>query len=263
MNSIYFVKGPHSASAHPIRVTDWNPQHPATRWVRTHDVSVRNPAAIGVQPADAVLASGEGTPPIPLIVAREENHHRLLTVGFDPNDSNFPEQSAFPLLMAGSVEWLTHPVEDVSGSLSAGELDLPGPAARVVSPSGVDLPFARNGSNLHLLALETGLYRVIGANRSATYAVNAPELLPSQRMDVSPSEAVPVAFEAVPDQGRYLWTWFALLAIVALWAEWWLFYMAPVNRHLREAPGSPPDAAGRVSEASHEHDEALDPNFIT
>jgi hypothetical protein len=263
VNSIYFVKGQHAASAHPVRVTDWNPQHPATRWVRTHDVSVRNPAALGVRATDAILAAGEGTPPIPLIVAREENRHRVLIVGFDPNDSNFPQQSAFPLLMAGSVEWLTHPVEDVSDSLSAGELDLAGPATRVVSPAGTDLPFARNGSSVHLLALETGLYRIIGPNRSATYAVNAPALLPSQRMNLTPSEASPVSFEVAPYQGRYLWTWLALLAIVALWAEWWLFYTAPVNQYLQEAPSDELPLPPPVSERSAQHDEALDPNFIT
>ena len=78
---------------------------------------------------------------------------------------------------------MTHPIEDVSDSLSAGELDLPGPAARVIGPVGADVPFARNGSNVHILALDTGLYRVIGANRKTTFAVNAPPLLPSQRIE--------------------------------------------------------------------------------
>jgi hypothetical protein len=257
VNSIYFVKGPNSARTHSVRVTDWNPQHPATRWVRTRDVTVRNPAVLEVKPADKVLASGEGEPEMPLIVAREQNRRRSLIIGFDPNDSNFLQQSAFPLLMAGSIEWLAHPVEDVSNSLSAGDLDLSGPATRIISPGGSDISFARNGSNVHLLALQTGLYRVIAPNRSVTYAVNAPALLPSLRMNPTPEEMSPIAAEVIPYQGQYLWTWLTLLAIVAFWAEWWFFYMAPANRFPREAIGGQTPVPS-VSESDSQNDRALD-----
>ena len=265
-NSIFFVRGQGKMPARPIRVTDWNSQHAATRWVRTRDVSVRNAAALDVRPTDTVLASGEGHPAVPLIVAREQNRRKTLIVGFDPHDSNFPQLSAFPLLIAGSVEWLTHPIEDVSGSLSAGELDLPGPAARVLSPSNAEVPFARNGLNLHILALDTGLYKVIGANRTTTYAVNAPPLLPSQRMEVTAAEKSPLQAEAVPYPGNYLWRTLTILAMVALWAEWWLFYSARINRSAVMAQQTYLDAAPprpMATERVAEQDEALDPNFIT
>jgi len=265
VNSIYFVKGKQRASSRAVRVANWNPQHPVTRWVRTHDVTVRNPAALSVRPTDAVLASGDGQPAMPLIVAREENKHRMLIIGFDPDNSNFPQQSAFPLLMAGSVEWLAHPVEDVSDSLAAGELDLPGPATRIVSPAGRDLPFARNGSNVHLLALDTGLYHVTGPNYSATYAVNAPVLLPSQRITATPSESAGIAFEVIPNPGRYLWTWLTVLAMVALWAEWWLFYKFAASKPVPEAPNAELPSVESASELqqSHRHDETLDAKITT
>lgn len=266
-NSIYFVQGSGKPAARPVRVTDWNPQHAATRWVRTRDISVRNVAPIEVKPTDTVLASGEGRPPIPLIVAREQNRRRTLIVAFDPHDSNFPQQSAFPLLIAGSVEWLTHPIEDAVDSLSAGEVDLPGPAARVLSPSGAEVPFARNGTNLHLLASDTGLYRVIGANRTATFAMNTPPLLPSQRLETSEAEKGPTQAEAVPFQGDYLWRTFAVLAILALWAEWWLFHSSRFNQQaVMTQPtdrSTPLPNRAAVVEGDPRQDEALDPNFIT
>jgi Ca-activated chloride channel homolog len=265
-NSIYFVRGKGSLPR-PIRVTDWNPQHAATRWVRTRDVSVRNAATLDVRTGDVVVASGEGTPPMPLVVARDQNRRRSLVIGFDPHDSNFPEQSAFPLLIAGSVEWMTHPIEDVSDSLAAGELDLPGPAARVIGPGGAEVPFARNASNLHLIALDTGLYRVIGANRNSTFAVNTPALLSSQRMEPTELELSAVQAEAIPYQGNYLWRLLVMLAIVALWAEWWLFYSPRINRQAVLAQkmytdNEPLKQAGMTEREAH-HDEALDPNFIT
>ena len=145
-NSIWFLSGAPVAGSRPVRVSGWNLQHPVTRWVRTHDVSVRNPAALKVEPGDTVLAYTEGDPPAPLILAREQNGRRILIVGFNPHDSNFPLESAFPLLMAGSVEWMTHSVDEVADSFSTGEIDLPGPASKIIAPSGKEVPFARKGA---------------------------------------------------------------------------------------------------------------------
>jgi Ca-activated chloride channel homolog len=187
-NSIWFLSGAAVAGSRPVRVTGWNPQHPVTRWVRTRDISVRNPAALKVQPGDTVLASTEGDPPAPLILAREQDGRRILIIGFNPHDSNFPLESAFPLLMAGSVEWMTHSVDEVADSLSTGELDLPGPATKIVAPSGKEVPFARKGADIHLLALETGTYRIVSPSGETSVAVNPPAL-PAQRLQLTPAEA--------------------------------------------------------------------------
>jgi len=145
-NSIWFLSGPSVAGSKPMRITGWNLQHPVTRWVRSRDVSVRNPATIKVESGDTVLAYAETDPPTPLIVAREQGGRRILIVGFNPQDSNFPLESAFPLMMAGSVEWMTHSVDEAADSLSTGEVDIPGPATKIVAPSGREVPFARKGA---------------------------------------------------------------------------------------------------------------------
>src|SRR4029077_16675439 len=82
-NSIWFLSGPPVAGSRPMRVTGWNLQHPATRWVRTHDISVRNPAELKSKPGDTVLAYTEGDPPAPLILAREQDGRRILILGFN------------------------------------------------------------------------------------------------------------------------------------------------------------------------------------
>jgi Aerotolerance regulator N-terminal len=267
VNSIWFQSGGSSASSQVVRLTGWNAQHPVTRWVRTRDVSVRNPALLEVLPTDTVLASAEGTRRTPLILARERAGQRSLIIGFDPADSNFPQQSAFPLLMAGGVEWMTHTIEDVSGSLAAGELDVPGPATRIIAPSGKDVPFARSGSDVHLLALETGLYRLIGPDRETSLAVSTPPLLPSERLTPTSSESAPVEPEAVPPAGRDLWRWLVALAMVALWAEWLLFYSSRANR--RAAVGGRMTVDGEARNPgptpgpSLQQPEIRDPNFIT
>jgi len=258
-NSIWFLSGPATAASHSVRVVGWNSQHPVTRWVRTHDVSVRNPAEINMLPTDTILASTEGNPPAPLILAREQNGRRLLIIGFDPHNSNFPLQSAFPLLMAGGMEWMTHSVDESADSLSTGELDLPGPAARIVSPSGKEVSFARNGQNVHFLATETGMYRVITPNAApgneTTVAVNTP-LLPAQRMAPTASETAKIESEPLQQAGWDLWRWLVLLAIVALWLEWWIYYSGRENRRAMEMRATPTD--GELPENNLESERPLE-----
>jgi Ca-activated chloride channel homolog len=222
-DSIWFVGGPASTPPRALRVVGWNSQHPVTRWVRTRDISVRNPAALEVLPGDAVLASTEGNPPTPLILARQQEGRRLLIIGFDPHNSNFPMESAFPLLMAGGMEWMTHSVDETAESLSTGELNIPGPASRIIAPSGRDVSFARRGGELHLLATETGIYRVITPSGETSVAVNDP-LLPAQRMQATPQESAAVEGEAFQRAGWNLWRWLIVLGMAALSLEWWLYY---------------------------------------
>jgi len=232
-NSIWFLSGPPTAGSKPVRITGWNLQHPVTRWVRTHDVSVRNPATIKVEPGDAVLAYADTDPPSPLIVAREQGGHRILIVGFNPQDSNFPLESAFPLMMAGSLEWMTHSVDEVADSLSTGEVDIPGPAAKIIAPSGKEVPFARKGANLHLLALETGTYRIVGANSESNVAINPPAL-PAQRVQLTPEETAAVEREPLPPATWDMWRWLAIAAMIALWLEWALYYRARERQRAAE-----------------------------
>jgi Ca-activated chloride channel homolog len=257
-NSIWFVSGAPVAGSRPLRVTGWNLQHPVTRWVRTHDISVRNPAVLKVEPGDTVLAYTEGTPPAPLILAREQNGRRILIVGFNPHDSNFPLESAFPLLMAGSVEWMTHSVDEVADSFSTGEVDLPGPATKILAPSGKEVPFARKGADVHLLALETGMYRIVAPGGETSIAVNPPAL-PAQHVQLTSAEAAGVEGEPQPPAPWDMWRWLVLLAALALWLEWWLYYSARERQRaaeVREAPGDQP-----MPESDRETEEQEEPGF--
>ena len=265
-NAIIFLTGQASKPPVTVRVTDWNTQHPVTRWVHTHDISVRNPAPLTVEPGDVVLASGEGNPPVPLMLARERNGHRLLIVGFDPHNSNLPLQSAFPLLMAAGMEWMTHSVVEQAESLSVGELDLSGPAVRIISPSGRDVPFAQRGSDVHLLAGETGLYRFIAPNGETSVAVNTP-LLPSRLWEPTSQEAAAVRSLPLEQAGSDLWRWLTVLALIALWLEWMFYYFRREQRHaaeLRNLPGSgewidlDPDLPHEA-----EKSQSRDPNLVT
>jgi hypothetical protein len=264
-NSICFVSGSAAPekSAVPVRVTDWNMGHPVTRWVRTHDVSVRNPAAISALPGDTVLAY-QGTPPTPLIVARVQNGHRMVLVGFNPHDSNLPQQSAFPLLIAGGMEWLAGSLDELPTSLSVGEIDLPGPVSRIYAPSGKEVPFARNGEFVHLLANEAGVYRLLTPSGEANVAVNPP-LLPTGQLTVTPLEAAAPDAEPPPQSGFDFWRWLLFLALIPLWLEWWLYYSSRRKKQWaadRESSGelameNRDPISGRIREQNEVRDPSL------
>jgi hypothetical protein len=263
-NSIWFLSAPPVAGSKPLRVTGWNLQHPVTRWVRTRDISVRNPAALKVEPGDTVLAYTEGNPPAPLILARERDGRRVLIIGFNPHDSNFPLESAFPLLMAGSVEWMTHSVDEVADSLSTGEIDLPGPATKIIAPSGKEVPFARKGGDVHLLASETGMYRIVTSGGETSMAVNPPAL-PAQRVQLTSAETAEVEREPLPPATWDMWRWLVVLAIVALWLEWWLYYAARERQRaaeVQEAPGDQPLPEFDRDLEEQEESRFRNPNFV-
>ena len=194
----------------------------------------------------------------------EQNGRRLLIVGFNPRDSNFPLESAFPLLMAGSVEWMTHSVDDVADSYSTGEIDFPGPASKITAPSGKEVPFARKDADIHFLALETGMYRIVSPGGETNITVNAPAL-PAQRVQPTAAEAAEVENEFRPPAASDMWRWLVLLAIVALWLEWLLYYSARERQRaaeVREAPADQPLAELDQELEEQEESGFRDPNLV-
>jgi len=98
--------------------------------------------------------------------------------------------------------------------------------------------------------------------------VNTPSILPSERIVPAASEQAGFQAELIPYQGNYLWRTLAILAILALWAEWWLFYSGRINRQAllaQQVYANSGPSAKQPSAAPPEahHNEALDHDFIT
>jgi len=230
-NTIVFLSGSGAAGqGRPgqARLTGWNPQHPVTRWIRTRDISVRSVASLAARPSDTVLASADGAP---AVLAREEAGRKSLLFGFDVRQSNFPLQPAFPLLLAAAIEWMTGAVQETADPVATGEARLvpPSGAIRVFSPAGAELPFARSEDELHLLALQAGVYRVAGTGGERRIAFNIPPL-PAQHWKAGAAEKARLEATALEDTGRDLWRWLVLVSLVPLWVEWRLFHRSPHTR---------------------------------
>lgn len=226
--TISFVTGTEGAPAPRVRLGNWNSGHPVSRWIQSRDVTVRPAQSLTPSPSDVVLASSSGPTSEPLIVAREEKGHRSVIVDFDPLDSNFTEEPAFPLLMAASIEWMTHPIAERGEFLTAGSVDLDLPLSRIVAPSGRDVLFAGDDSSVHFFADESGVYRITSTGQALDVPVNVPPL-PSIRMTPTVAEAAPLSAQPVAIAQQELWRLLGVLALIALWLEWRFFYFRRDN----------------------------------
>ena len=221
---ISFLSAAAGEGSHRVRLANWNSGHPVTRWIQSRDVTVRATQRMEPGAADVVLASSSGTMAEPLIVAREANGRRSVIVDFDPVDSNFTEEPAFPLLMAGAIEWMTHPIAERGEFLTAGPMELGLPLSRIAAPSGRDVLFAADGGSVHFFAAESGVYQVTNAGRALDVPINTPPL-PTMRMAPTAAEAASLETQPIPLEQRELWRWLAALGLIALWLEWRFFYL--------------------------------------
>lgn len=221
--TISFVTAAQGTPATRVRLGNWNTGHTVTRWIQSRDVTVRPTQTLTPSAADTVLASSPGSTSEPLILAREEKGRKAVIIDFDPLDSNFTEEPAFPLLMAASIEWMTHPIVERGEFLAAGSVDLNLPLSRIAAPSGRDVLFAGDESSAHFFADENGIYHITSAGQSLDVPVNVPAL-PSTRMASTVAEAAALPAQPVAISQQELWRFLVALALIALWLEWRLFY---------------------------------------
>jgi hypothetical protein len=247
-NSIVFLRG--AGRPGEIRLAGWNSEHPVTQWLNTPDITLRNWTALHIAPGDTILATASSPPYAPLIVAREQHGEKSLLLGFDPSQSNLSTLSAFPLLMAGAVEWMLAPSPAVVASAVPGNLDITGAFVKVADPASNPVPVRSSARGVQFFAPTTGLYRLSGEQGERRMAVNAPPL-PMRRWE--PAVGAQDARSApLPTPSGEWWKWLVLLAVVALWMEWILFYPgAKLSRTLHMFWRSERKTAGPGKSDSH------------
>ena len=85
------------------------------------------------------------------------------------------------------------------------------------------------------------MYRVTGPGGETSVAINPPAL-PAKRVHLTSAEAADAEAEPLPPATWDMWRWLVVLAIVALWLEWVLYYSAKERQRaaeVSEASGDP------------------------
>lgn len=214
-------------------IVDWHHTHPLTRHVNFDNVDIAESLLPKLPPWGFALVQSQQRP---LVVAGERERRRVLWIGFDPLQSNWPLRISFPMFLANAVEWLNPSLSRSSELMvKAGEPIRFRPRhavsqAEVTPPTGKPYALEVSPKDQELLVTSTqqqGTYRIRSGTNQVTVCVN---LLDAEESRTAPRDSLPigryagVAANATRVAGQEVWRWLAGLALGILLFEWWFFH---------------------------------------
>ena len=178
--------------------------------------------------------------------------HRIAVLTFDLQQSDLPLQITFPILMANLTEWL-NPGQafKAPAGLRPGDVVTLVPNATssgiaVTRPDGtVWQGRFDEGELLYTETTQPGLYLVdieddSGTQPAGAFAIN---LFADEESTIGPVEtlsigAADIAAGTGDDVGRYeFWIWLAIVALIVLLIEWWVYHRGTRWPTLRDICG--------------------------
>ena len=215
-------------------VADWDRKHPVTRYSSWGDVRFAQSQAVQLKGWGKAILEAERTP---LIVAGERGGKRIVWCGFDIRETDLPLRVAFPIFVTSSLRWLTakRGVGQADGQPTrAGETIALQPPANA-KQINIERP---DGSNLRL-PLETSPLIFSGTDQVGVYQASSGNdwkqsfgvsLLSKSESDLKPRDAIAVGEgKAIKAESRgrankELWGYLALVALLLLSLEWWVYH---------------------------------------
>jgi hypothetical protein len=216
---------------------DWKNTHPLLRFVDFSDVRVAGATSPKVPGwAVSLVEAPQGT----LLLAGELGRQRIVWVGFDLLESNWPLKVSFPIFIVNAAEWL-NPANAQGGQLlvkvgEAFRLPLPRPAdgAQVVFPDGArkTIPLERDATEVVFGdTARQGVYHLVLGTNDIPFCVN---LLDAAESNIRPRDELELGkytrVEAATTQkaSRELWRTVAVLGLAMLMFEWWYYHRRTV-----------------------------------
>jgi hypothetical protein len=230
-----WVQGVTQVETPPI--VDWKAAHPLLRYSGFDNVRVMRSLATKTPTWATSLAEA---PQASLMFAGELGRQRIIWIGFDTLESEWPRRVSFPIFIANAVEWL-NPANARNGQLlvKAGDpfrlaLTEPVTSAQVTVPGGATRTLTLDPNANELVFGDTGkqgIYRVRLGTNDTVFCVN---LLDAAESNIKPHDAV--------DLGKYtritattkhranmeLWRTIATIGLGMLLFEWWYYHRRTV-----------------------------------
>lgn len=219
-------------------IVDWKSTHPLLRYASFDNVQiVQSLTPKGGTPPWAV--SILEAPQAPLIVAGELGRQRIVWVGFDPLESNWPLRVSFPIFIANAVDWL-NPANAKNSQLlvKAGDpfrlaVTTPVKSAEVKSPDGTTKQLNVEGANEIVFGdtARQGVYHLRAGTNEVTFCAN---LLDSAESNIRPrdelkfGEYTKVEATTVQRTNMELWRTLAAIGLAVLLFEWWWYHRRTV-----------------------------------
>lgn len=218
-------------------IVDWKSAHPLLRYAGFDNVQVVESLAAKAPPWAVSLAD---SPQAPLILAGELGRHRIIWIGFDVLESNWPLRISFPIFMANAAEWL-NPANVKGGQLlvKAGEafhfaLARPESSAQVTLPGGATRTLTLNPNANELVFGDTcqqGIYHLRLATNDTPFCV---DLLDAAESNIKPRDELhlgkytSVKATTLQRANMELWRTIAGLGLLVLLVEWWYYHRRTV-----------------------------------
>jgi hypothetical protein len=230
-----WLEGVRNVEAPPI--VDWKSAHPLLRYAGFDNVQVVR-SLTARTPTWAV--SLVETPQAPVILAGELGRQRILWIGFDVLESNWPLRVSFPIFIANAVDWL-NPATARGDQLlvKAGDpfrlaLAEPARSAQITMPDGATKTLTLDPTANELVFGDThqqGVYRLrLGTNDTA-FCVN---LLDATESNIQPRDELQlgqytkVSATTTKRANMELWRTIAALGLLVLLGEWWYYHRRTV-----------------------------------
>ncbi len=221
-------------------VVDTQP-HPVTKYVNFASIGITGAKLAEAKPWGKVLVEAASTP---LVVAGERGDIKCVYIGFPlkpPPDgtspgTNFILLPGFPIFMSNVVEWLarggtgTENIQTRAGSVAQLQAAETGTELEVVKPSGktVSVVAPEGESTVPFDDTdEVGVYKAGTGEDQQVFVVN---LLSRAESNTAPRENISFgsrSLEARSGGGtsnREIWRLLALLGLVALMVEWYIYH---------------------------------------
>ena len=220
------------AKAPPI--VDLKQSHPILRFVGLdNNVTINESLAVKTPSWGVALVE---SPRTALVIAGERERQRILWIGFDLLESNWPLRFSFPIFMVNAVEWL-NPANTSAAQLLVHPGDsfrygLPPHAtsAEVTKPDGTTKPLPIDPGAKELIFGETGqqgIYQLKAGTNQTTFCVN---LMDAAESDITPRAELPigkygkVSATTLRRASTELWRWIAAAGLAVLLFEWWFYH---------------------------------------
>jgi Ca-activated chloride channel homolog len=214
-------------------IVDWKSNHPLLRYSGFDNVQIMS-SLTGKLPTWGVALVE--APQAPLIVAGELSGQRIIWVGFDVLESNWPLRVSFPIFIANAAEWL-NPASVKSAQLlvKAGDpfrlaLTTPVKSAEMTFPDHTTKTLSLEPGAKELVFGDTykqGVYHLrIGTNDTvfcvALLDVNESNIQPRDELKLG--QYTRVAATAVQRSNLEMWRAIAVAALAVLLFEWWWYH---------------------------------------
>ncbi len=213
-------------------VTSWSRGNPLLASIQLGGLSIAQALRLAPGPGfDALVMSYDS----PLMVSWDQSDLKVLIIAFDLLHSDLPLRAAFPVLLANALDWFQPGWLSVQADqVQAGS---PRRIATGDAPVSVVLPDGRTetlqgpGPVDFLDTSQVGFYQVAGGPSAGGFAVN---LASAEESDITPrfspqEQAASSEAESARDAsaGSPVWAVFAILALAAILAEWFLWLRSP------------------------------------